>query len=413
MGGNRTSLRILFVALGESPHAARWAAQLAGQGWDIHLFPIHGAPIHPGFRDLTVHDFLYARASDLGPGVRFRGVPWPLGRFGPRWVVRQGVELKPGWFPWAQSAARLARTVRHLRPDIVHSLEIFTAGSITLEAKRRIGTGFPTWIATNWGHDVYFFGRLDAHREKIRAVLTECDFYSAECHRDIRLAEEMGVKGERLPVLPNCGGFDLARCRDLRQPGPTSARRLILLKGYQDWHGRALFALRAMELCATELQGYRIGLYSASSDVRMAAELLSKSTGIPIDVVEWCSHEDMLRLQGRARIHIGINITDGISISVLEAMVMGAFPIQSCTACADEWVVPGVSGFIVPPEDPQAIAEAIRRAVADDALVDEAARANAAAATNRLDERVIRPQVIAMYEKVAAARLARRNQKQP
>lgn len=405
-------MRILFVALGESPHVSRWVAQLADLGWDIHLFPIQGAPLHPGFRNITVHDFLYSRTPDLGPGIRFRGVPWPPGPAGLRFVVRQGIELKPRWFPWVQSAARLVRTIRHVKPDIVHSLEIFTAGSTTLDAKRRITGGFPTWIATNWGHDIQFFGRLDAYREKIRAVLAECDFYSAECYRDIRLAEQMGIKGEKLPVLPNCGGFDLAKCAGLRQPGPTSQRRLILLKGHQDWHGRALFALRAIELCAAELQGYRIALYSASTDVRMTAELLSKSTGIRIDPIPWCSHEEMLRLHGQARIHIGVNITDGISISVLEAMVMGAFPIQSCTACADEWITPGVTGLIVPPEDPQAIAEAIRSAVADDALVDKAAKANELLAAQRLDERLVRPKVIAMYEGVAAAGRAGRGHKE-
>ena len=79
---------------------------------------------------------------------------------------------------------------------------------------------------------------------------------------------------------------------------------------------------------------------------------------------------------------------------------MGAFPIQSCTACADEWIVQGENGFIVPPEDPHVIADAIRRAVSDDALVDHAAEVNSRVARERLDENLIRPQVIAMYEKI-------------
>ena len=58
-------------------------------------------------------------------------------------------------------------------------------------------------------------------------------------------------------------------------------------------------------------------------------------------------------------------------------------------------------GLIVPPEDPEPVAAAIRRALSDDALVDRAAELNARVARERLDELVIRPQVIAMYEKVA------------
>ena len=58
-------------------------------------------------------------------------------------------------------------------------------------------------------------------------------------------------------------------------------------------------------------------------------------------------------------------------------------------------------GLIVPPEDPEPIAAAIRRAVSDDALVDRAAELNARLVSERIDQKIIRPQVIAMYEKVA------------
>ena len=57
----------------------------------------------------------------------------------------------------------------------------------------------------------------------------------------------------------------------------------------------------------------------------------------------------MLRLHGRARVSIAISIGDGISTALLEAMAMGSFPIQTCTACADEWIIDGKSGFIVQP----------------------------------------------------------------
>jgi glycosyltransferase involved in cell wall biosynthesis len=137
-------------------------------------------------------------------------------------------------------------------------------------------------------------------------------------------------------------------------------------------------------------------------DVKIAAELVAQSTGIPIEIVPCCSHEDMLRLQGRARVSIGLSISDAISTSLLEAMVMGSFPIQSNTSCADEWLQNGKTGLLVHPEDPEAVAAAIRHAVSDDALVDHAADVNTRLVAERLDYSMIRSQVIAMYENVAA-----------
>lgn len=83
-------------------------------------------------------------------------------------------------------------------------------------------------------------------------------------------------------------------------------------------------------------------------------------------------------------------------------MIMGSFPIQSNTSCLNEWVRDGETGLLVPPEDPEAVAAAIRRAVADDGLVDRAAEVNARVAAERLDESVIRPQAVAIYRRVAA-----------
>jgi glycosyltransferase involved in cell wall biosynthesis len=296
---------------------------------------------------------------------------------------------------------RLARLIRRLRPDLVHSQEIQHGGYLALEAKKHLGGWFPTWIVTNWGSDIFFFGRMPEHASRIRAVLEACDYYSCECHRDVDLGRAFGFKGQVLPVLPNTGGFDLERVRQFRQPGATSTRRLILLKGYQGWVYRALVGLAALELCADVLNGFRVGIYLASPEVRQAAEKLSHSTGVPIDIFPFSPHEEILRLHGRARISIGLSIADAISTSFLEALVMGSFPIQSCTACASEWVRNGETGLIVPPEDPEEIAAAIRRAVTDDALVDRAAEQNARVVEERLDHRIIRQKIVQMYERLA------------
>tara|TARA_Y100000310_G_scaffold192929_1_gene192845 strand:+ start:162 stop:551 length:390 start_codon:yes stop_codon:yes gene_type:complete len=111
---------------------------------------------------------------------------------------------------------------------------------------------------------------------------------------------------------------------------------------------------------------------------------------------------EILRHQGESRVYLGLGISDGLPNALLEAMIMGAFPIQSNTSCADEWIQDGKTGILVHPEDPQAIAAAIQRAVTDDTLVNRAADINTRVAAERLDQSVIQPQVIEMYENVAS-----------
>ena len=384
--------------MAQSIHTARWLNQLNGQRWDVHLFPsMDVSEVHPDLRNVTVYRTFYGRQRNRDKTVRFRGIPVISEDIS--FVGRKALERK---WPYGRKL-QLKKLIQWLHPDIIHSMELQAAGYLTLEVKKRYQGRFPPWIVTNWGSDIYLFGRLPQHTDKIKEILTTCDYYSCECQRDVQLAKQMGLRGEVLPVLPNTGGYDLVRMAQFRQPGPASARRLILLKGYTGWAGRALVGLRAIALCADNLKGYSVGVYLADEDVKIAAELVSQTTGIPIEVIPYCPHEDMLRLFGRARVSIGLSISDAISTTLLEAMVMGSFPIQSCTSCADEWIVDGESGLIVPPEDPEPIAAAIRRAVSDDALVDRAAELNSKVAQERLDQAIIRPQVVAMYERIAAS----------
>ena len=405
-------MRILFVAMANSIHTARWLSQLTDENWDIRLFPVGENPLHPDLRNVTVHTLLRQRSSELDSSVRQTGLWWPFRRGAKRF---QGLleRLLPDL---ANRSARLARAIRRFKPDIVHSLEMQHAGYLTLESwKRLAGCPFPAWIYSSWGSDLFYFGQQQEHEERIREVLAACDYYIADCQRDVRLVREFGFEGEVLGVFPAAGESDIQRMRQFCQPGPVSSRKIIALKGYHtnDWAGRALVALQALYMCADSLAGYEVVVYLATPNVRYAAEYVSRMTGLRITVLPHSPHDEIVKLMGRARIAIGVNVTDGTPSTMLEAMVMGAFPIQSDTVSTSEWIADGGNGLLVPPEDPEAIAAAIRRALSDDVLVNRAAEINARMTEERIDHAVIRPQVIAMYKKVAARARLKRGAGQP
>jgi len=377
-----------------SIHTARWISQIHDQGWDIFLFPAYIAQPHPRLKNITAFGATLQKKNLKEAHIRL--IWWTIPFF---WVDRIISKLK-GTTTLFYTAKLLSIIIRWLQPDIVHSLEIQHAGYLTLDARENLKDTFPTWIVTNWGSDIYLFGRLAGHKPKIEAVLSYCDYYSCECQRDIALAKELGFTGETLPVFPNTGGFNLEKMMFLRGSESPATRRIILLKGYQNWAGRALVGLQALRQCADLLQGYTIAISVASQDVQIAAELFSQDTEIPIEIIPFVEHDEMLRYYAQSRIYIGLSISDAISTSLLEAIVMGTFPIQSCTACADEWIEDGKSGFIVPPEEPNAIADAIRRALTDDNLVNRAAEINAQTATERLDYSNIQAQVIKIYKDI-------------
>jgi glycosyltransferase involved in cell wall biosynthesis len=395
-------LRILFVGTAWSHHLSRWINQLNGQGWDIHLFPLNADEgVHPDLADLTVHDAIHGRPRGAAASVRAVDDVWPLVRDG--YPFARGAmtarRIERNFFPRrADRAWRLAYAIRKLRPDIVHSMTIYPASDLIMQAREHLTGEFPVWMVSSWGSDIYLFPRLSQYAEKSRAALSSCDYFICDCQRDVESARRYGFRGEVLGVVSGAGGFDVGWLNKLARVTPTSRRRLIMMKGQQHIAGRALVGVRALELCADALRDYRLAVFYASPDVEAAVELLSQATGIPATIVSKVPYEELLELFGSARVSIGLGISDGLPLSLLEAMAMGAFPVQSGTSCADEWTLDGETCLIVPPEDPEAVAAAVRRAVSDDALVDAAAETNARVVAEQFDNSVLRPRIVAMYE---------------
>jgi glycosyltransferase involved in cell wall biosynthesis len=372
---------------------------LTKQGWDVHVFPTYPTTIHPEMRDVTAY-YLSSPVRKLSQRrVRIRSLlPFPNEQF----RLEKNFDVRwPHWrLRW------LVRIIHEIQPDIIHSQTMFGAGYLTLDTKREFErlypkAQFPLWISSNWGVDISYYGRLGLHKQRIKDVLAACDCYTCECERDVTLARSYGFKGKVLPVLPIGGGFDLAQIHKARQSPSPSKRRMIIVKGYQNVIGRASVALRACELAADVLKGYEVVVILADKEIiPVLAELTTEATGIPIKLISNTTYEEILKLYGQARVYIGLSTADGISTSLLEAMALGAFPIQSNTACATEWVLDGETAFLVHPDDSGDVAKALRQAILDDALVNRAAEINMQTVDDHLDETVIEGKVVAIYEDI-------------
>ncbi len=75
-------------------------------------------------------------------------------------------------------------------------------------------------------------------------------------------------------------------------------------------------------------------------------------------------HHEMPRMLAEADIYVSTSLSDGTSVSLLESMASGAFPIVTDIAANREWIIDGENGFMVPPDDEvfltQKIIEALR-----------------------------------------------------
>lgn len=390
-------LRVLHVGRIDSIHLVKHLELLQGLGWEQHLVSsLRGAAPHAELRGVVLHAL--EATSALRGAVRRAG--GEVLRRLPNVTRALGVPPPaPALPPAPEPERRLAGLIRELSPDLVVSHELQAAGYLTLAA-RALLPAFPRWAVSCWGIDLHLYGRLPEHRARLAELLAAADDFLCDSERDVRLARELGFRGRLLPVTPVACGYDVEASQAHRAPGPPSARRLVLLKGYQHWAGRALVGLRALARAPELLAGRRLVVYSAHPDVALAARLLAADTGVEVELPGAMPREAMLRLHGQARVSVGLSISDGVPQTFLEALLLGALPIQSWTSTADEWIEDGATGLLVPPEEPAAVAAALRRALEDDALVDAAAVRNLETARRRLDRPAIRARLHAALREV-------------
>jgi glycosyltransferase involved in cell wall biosynthesis len=87
-------------------------------------------------------------------------------------------------------------------------------------------------------------------------------------------------------------------------------------------------------------------------------------------------------------------------------MAMGAFPLQTGTSCASEWIEDGVSGAILTLGEDDELDHWIKRAISDDNLVNKAQEINHATIMSRYTKSAMTSQVENLYLKAVSGEVS-------
>ena len=379
MGGSLTRTKVLVIGMMDSIHLANWLRHFSSEPVDFQIIP--SSPMR------RVHT-LIRQLANSNSNATYSWSPWLVRAAIPIWILDRILDRR--------LMGRLVRAKNDIfKPDFVHALEIQGAGYIARRAfhKKRPLKSF--LVVTNYGSDIFWFGRQDRHLTRIVELLSMTSKYAAECSRDVLHAKSLGFVGEVMAVQPNAGGFSRALLSsELVAP---AKRKLIMVKGYHGWVGRAHIALQALESISAELQDYEIVVYSCNLSTKRLARQMAKRTGLKVTAYSKgaLSHDEMFEKFSQALIYVGLSLSDGISTSMLEAMAMGAIPVQTSTACCDEWF--SDTGVAIHNLDAEEVSQGIRRAIALALTTDSAAK-NRETIRARASREEIAKQALAFYQ---------------
>jgi len=260
-----------------------------------------------------------------------------------------------------------------------------------------------SWIYSSWGSDLFYFKEKKAHLKDIKAVLPRINHLFTDCKRDYQIAKQLGFVGNYLGTFPGGGGFDYLKTN--KYITAISERRTILVKGYQGRSGRAIQVLKAIEQIATTLKNYKIIVFGADIDVQKYAEKQQLDNSLNISVLSrarFLPHKEIMKLMGEALIYIGNSNSDGMPNTLLEAIGMGAFPIQSNPGDASAEVIKHkVNGMLIKDHNNiDEIKNLILQALGNDSMLENAFHINQNNIKPNFEIEHVKKNVLMAYDKV-------------
>jgi hypothetical protein len=353
--------KILIIGMFDSIHLARWLKQFENEKVDFTLFPSKKFKVINPELSKLVKSKKFAKFCLVWP-YRLNVIAGYVDFF----LMKVG-----NIFDYDYRKIMLNQILAKNNFDFVHALEIQGAGYLYSEMPENI-IGQNKLILTNWGSDIYFFSRDKNHNKKISKVIEMAAYYSAECERDYDLLKNYNFTGAKLPCIPNGGGFDEADINSYKSL--ASDRTLILCKGYGGLFGQAQLIIPTIDKVLMEFSNITAFFYSVTADIENLIIPLKNKYGNRVNyskVSNSLNRQKLLNLFSEARVYIGCSKSDAISTSFLESLVYGAYPIQTNTSCASEWIRKGAHATLVGLESNE-IDSAIYSALTNNDLVNTA-----------------------------------------
>lgn len=299
-------------------------------------------------------------ASEGGPMVR------ELDRIGATHLTLPLASKNP--FVIRANVDRLAAVIARYEVDIVHARSRAPAWSARYAAKRT-GRHFVTTF-----HNAYGLGSvLKRHYNAVMAtgerVIAISNFVGEHA------ASVYGVPPERLRVIPR--GVDVTRF----DPDTVSPERMIrLMRGWRlpdgahtvllpgrltRWKGQLVFIEAMARLKRPDVHALILGTGDARYRRELEAAIVASGAGASFRFVDDCA--DMAAAYMLADVVVSASTSpEGFGRVIIEAQAMGRPVIATAHGGAQETIIPGDTGWLVPPGDADALAAALAQALDQD-----------------------------------------------
>lgn len=325
---------MLLLGDARQVHLRRWATYFVQHGYEVLTVSLETGDGFPApIRRLSVPDF-------LPDAVRY---------------------------PLAGPALR--RIAKEFRPHVVSAHFVPNYGMMAALVCPK------PWVLSAWGSDIMTVpDKSPFHRWRTRFVLDRAHWVTSDAQVLTERIRSFGVPEDHILTFPY--GVDTS----LFAPGaaPAGPGPLIL-------SNRKLESLYRVDVVIDAFSAVREALPDATLTIagdgaehaRLANRAATSTAAGRIRFVGDVDHARMPALLREHLIYVSSSPADTTSVSLLEAMAVGLFPIVTDIPANREWIVDGENGRLVPPGEATRLAVAIIDAWRDTELRQRARTRNA------------------------------------
>jgi len=272
---------------------------------------------------------------------------------------------------WGTGAFALARRISRILHDAsVNVLLTIHGGAYAAAAYL---SGFRPYAVYVGGSDVFFARHLKRYLSRISLTNASVVFANGRY-----LAQKTRELAPRANVVPSYIGTDTSKFR----PGdrPDSPVSIVCTRGFMPIYNNELL-IHALSHLPDQLPEHETIFAAAGPEFaqarRLAGRILTPSQRSRVRFLGGADRHTLAGLLSRAHVYVSVSLSDGTSLSLMEALASGAFPILSNIPANQEWVDPETkNGLLVPCDDPLELARALTVAINDESFRSGAGERN-------------------------------------
>ncbi len=274
-------------------------------------------------------------------------------------------ETQGKWkYPLSMLLAR--KLVKRLKPDIVHAHYATSAGLAAFVC------GFHPAVVTVHGSDLTTGIKSGIWRVLLRKIFRFADCVNVVSDDLGEMVLSLGINKEKIEILTL--GIDTQRFLFTRRAKIEKSRplRLVCTRRLEPVfdHGTIIQALALLKEKGIIFEMVFAGNGSLMGVLKRQVNELGLD-----DCVSFMGkvpNEDLPELLGRNDVYLSASLWDGTSLSLLEALATGLFPIVSDIKANSAWIKDGVNGFLHKIGDAGNLADCILRLLSGPEIVEKA-----------------------------------------